>query len=393
VKLLLIFSLIVTTNVMASKARILALGEDVEDLYFVEDARSIFVNSSYIHNYVGRVTMEFGDDGYTAASGIFEDDENPKAIGGFIMNCQQYVCGLFVGEESNTLGAINVISTDIAETGGAALKVVDNTVDILIGKEADVKWAFNLGYGAYKEKDSNGKEAKVDDLGFRLGFMANNWEAYLNAGLMGSSEADEGVDLGGGAITAKQKFEGKYGAQFGGAYKFSGNRKAYLTVKTMAWDETSGSKKDEVSYFHYIAGYGKFYEMSKDSLVFARLTIDNLKVDFERGGASNGEFQNLLVPIVIGFEKEVNSWLTLRGSVSQYIYGVAKGKNLSTYLDPAGTGVLHQTVAESYHVWDSGASAYLEGEKTIANTTTVNAGASFHLGNLEIDGFIGTTDG
>ena len=40
-----------STAALASKARILALGEEVEDHYFIEDSRSIFTNASYVNNY------------------------------------------------------------------------------------------------------------------------------------------------------------------------------------------------------------------------------------------------------------------------------------------------------------------------------------------------------
>ncbi|MFA5583041.1 MAG: hypothetical protein WDA09_02410, partial [Bacteriovoracaceae bacterium] len=69
----------------------------------------------------------------------------------------------------------------------------------------------------------------------------------------------------------------------------------------------------------------------------------------------------MAVPVSIGFEHDATSWLTLRGSVAQNLWSDQETK----------TGGVKT-------------------ERTLASSTSVNAGATLKLGDFNVDGLIGT---
>ena len=69
-------------------------------------------------------------------------------------------------------------------------------------------------------------------------------------------------------------------------------------------------------------------------------------------------YKSSQVPLVAGLEYDAASWLTLRGSVSQTLWGTQEDKS---------------------------------NKKGFANSTLVNAGASLKFGEMTVDGVIGNS--
>jgi hypothetical protein len=68
------------------------------------------------------------------------------------------------------------------------------------------------------------------------------------------------------------------------------------------------------------------------------------------------EYKTSQLPVVVGLETEATSWLTLRGSVGAVVWGTEEDKS---------------------------------NERSIQNSTIVNAGATLKFGELSVDGVIG----
>ena len=375
-----------TTSVYASKARILALGDATEDNYFVEDSRRIFTNAAQIHNYKNQVFLEWGSN-----STALETDHSPKAMGGFLMESGNLVYGAYLGNESNISSSLRVIASNTAGNGGQVLPTADNQLDLFLGgKMGDIKWGADFIYSKTENEDSAKLKAEDNAMALKLGAMTDMWEGYVNLSLKSDSKVAAGYNPG-TAYTSAQEFDGKFGIQVGGSYKLSGDREVYATVKKFDWDQKLSGTNTEGGFTSYRAGFGKRFAVDTSSKAFVRAYYENIAVELETKGTAKAELKNSRVPLVIGYEAKANSWLTLRGSVSHNLIGTAEGKNLSSYLDTSGFGVAQKGVAANYHAWDG--TAYLDGKKTIANSTEVNAGASLNFGKLTIDGFIGTTTG
>src|SRR5690606_28970424 len=100
-------AVLATNTAEASKARLLALGENLETagaLYF-SDNRNIFQNAAYIHEYKDGIYLEWGAQGtefnsnYTVPgannnlANKMDTDTNPQAEGGFLKSHGKYVYG------------------------------------------------------------------------------------------------------------------------------------------------------------------------------------------------------------------------------------------------------------------------------------------------------------
>jgi len=377
----------IAPSVYASKARILALGDATEDNYFVEDSRRIFTNAAHAHTYKNQVFLEWGENG-SATSGTLDTDQAPKAMGGFLMESGNLVYGAYLGNESNISSSLRIIASDTAGNGGGVLPTADNQLDLFVaGKAGSLKWGADFIYTKADNTDSNKLKAEDSAMAIKTGVVSDRWEAFLNLSLKSESEVAAGYNS---SYTNKQKFEGKLGLQVGGIFKLGNGAEAFATVKKFDWDQTVTTTKSEGGLMTYRLGYGKKIKTGNGH-AFARAFYESINLELERSGTATAELKNTRLPIVLGYEAQANSWLTLRGSVTHNLMGSAEGKNLSTYLDNTATGALQKAAASNYHGHDG--TNYLDGKKTITNSTVVNAGASLNFGKLTVDGFVGTTAG
>src|SRR5690606_33819149 len=102
-------AVLATNTAEASKARLLALGENLEtagSLYF-SDNRNIFQNAAFIHEYKDGIYLEWGSQGNEFAPALntnlnnkLDSDTNPHAEGGFLKSHGKYTYGVYVGAES-----------------------------------------------------------------------------------------------------------------------------------------------------------------------------------------------------------------------------------------------------------------------------------------------------
>lgn len=369
-----------SSSVYATKARIEALGEEAGDNYLVEDQRRIFTNGAQIHNYVNSLTFEWGNQGSTLDT---DAESSPQAQGGFITNCGSLVCGIYLGDQSNTIRALRVVGTDLGSTTFQPLKANDNTTALFIGGGSNVKWGTFFSYSSNEDKPQAGGTASEEAMSLNIGAMTNKWEAYATIGL--GNEAEYSADYSG--VSAAQKFDGDLGLRVGGNYKLGSDREVYATMKKIDWTSTSGTTETEGGFMSYQAGYQKDFGNA-----FVRAFYESIEIEFTRSGVDAAELKRTKLPVVIGYEGQANSWLTLRGSITHNLMGKVEGKNISNFLNTtASTSNSHLAVAASYDATISNNTAYLEGEKTLANSTTVNAGATLTFGKLSIDGAIGTT--
>ncbi|WP_127716556.1 hypothetical protein [Halobacteriovorax sp. HLS] len=376
---------LVSTTALASKARILALGEEVEDNYFIEDNRSIFTNAAYINNYADTLTLEWGGTGATSG-GTLDQDADPKAMGGFLKKTGNFTYGLYLGNESNVSSFLRIL----ASPTGTYLSTADNQIDLFLGSEtaSGIKWGANFVY----TKDSNepataGAAAYSEDnaMAVRLGALADQWEGYVNLSLDSKSEKKN--------LTVPSKFDGKFGLQVGGSYKIS-DYKLYASYKTFSWDQTGGNQsagvKSEGKFNRLFVGAGKSHKINSTDTVSVRAYYDVLNVEMKYT-ADKSELSRTALPVIATYEANATSWLTLRGSVSYNLVGQSESKRLSkvvngTYSNGAAVvDTLKGLALASYN------GSMTDGKTTISNGTAVNAGASLLFGDLTIDGFIGTT--
>jgi len=323
---------VLATPAFASKARLQALGEDVNGSFYVNDNRNIFLNSAHVNNHKDLVTFEWGN---TAAA--TDATGTPRAEGGVFRAHNNMVWGLYLGSESNTSNGFR------AASGVAELE--ENNIDLFVGGDAGVKWGANVTYSKSADDEANA-DANQSAIRTRFGVIAGDIEGWANINVSNKAEGANG-----------NEFEGKLGYKVGAIYNMNDYR-IFADYQSFDGEAKPAAGGDfDLKSNQLQVGAGRVSKLNDKASLFTRAQVTMTKQDIEAGAAAT-DSKSTSVPVVIGLEYDAASWLVLRSSVSQAIWGT-------------------QEVNDN--------------KSGLAETTTVNAGATLKFGELSVDGVIGNS--
>ncbi len=385
---------VLSSSAYATKARLLALGDEVEDNYYTMDDRYIFTNASFINNFGDMVVYEHGSQGAASYSGVtwavtdtehttLDTDQNPKAMGGFLKKHGKFTYGAYLGNESNVSSLLRIIASDGNDSNGY-LATSDNQVDIFFGGQAGVNWGVDFIYASSDRKNSVNEKLEDSAMAVRLGVNKNNWDAYANISLNSESEN----------VATGNKFDGKLGVQVGGSMTFNQDLKVYGSYKMFDWEQTQNLTADngtfDGGFTRLDIGAGKEYTASNDTMVFVRAQVT--KIDIEIDTATKKELSTINLPIIVGFESKANEWLTLRGSVKQTVFGEADSQNLGGLVAgvAATAGDSDASGLKAAGIGAYGGNFGSNGKTSFSNTTTVNLGATMTWNKIAVDTLVGS---
>ena len=335
---------VLATPAFASKARLQALGEDQYGSFYINDNRNIFYNAAQVNNHKDLLTFEWGD-----TSNTTDSVTTPKAEGGFFKTAGNLVYGAQLGSESNT-------SNGFRAAAGAGAVDEENNIDLFVGGDAGMKWGANVTYSKSAD-DETSADANQSALRTRLGVIAGDIEGYANVSL--SNKADTGT----------QEFKGKLGYQLGAIYNLNEYR-VFADYRTNS-GEADGTTDGDLKASQIQVGAGRASKLNDKATLFTKAQIQMNKAENDNGVAFAAgcslassvvceDYSATFIPVVIGLEYDAASWLVLRTSVAQTIWGKQEDK---------------------------------DDKKGFAETTTVNAGAALKFGEMIVDGSIGGTTG
>jgi hypothetical protein len=354
---------ILATPAFASKARLLALGEDIYGSFYVNDNRNVFYNAAQVNNHKDYVTFEWGNT--TAAA---ETNASPKAEGGFFKTHGALVYGVQLGSES-------VSSAGFRGASGVTIQE-SNNIDLFVGGDAGVKWGANLTYSKTAKDESN-NDQKQEAMRSRFGVIAGDLEAFANVNL--SNKAESG--------TTTAEFKGKLGYQVGAVYNLN-DYKVFADYRTLK-GEASGLIDGDIKSSQLQVGAGRISKLNDKSTLFTKIQYQMVNAEnstttvvpgadltgafgdnWEVGATSIAcglstaifceEYKASFIPVTVGLEHEATSWLALRGSIVQTVWGSEEDAS---------------------------------NERSFAASTKVNAGASLKFGEMSVDGLIGSGAG
>lgn len=367
---------VLATPAFATKARLQALGEDSYGSAYINDNRNIWLNAAQINNHKDLVTYEFGGN-------VREDSaETARGEGGIYKTMGNMVYGVHFGGASNTANSLRTAAGLLSATGTATDPTLEgtgneeNNVDVFVGGDAGVKWGANLGYA--KTSDESSVDS-AESMRTRLGVIMGDTQVYANINLINNAKGSLLVDntLTGapGDLTGSSKFEGKLGYQVGAIHAWEGNT---LFVDWRSFDMESniqanaGTAKEDLSSKQGEVGIGRVERLNDKTNLFLKASYFMRKLENDHGKTGGllaagcalnfgfcDEYETQRVPVVIGLETEATSWLTLRASVSQVVWGTEEISN---------------------------------DESSVRASTAVNAGATLKFGELSVDGVIGNSD-
>lgn len=389
--------MLLSTAAFASKARLQALGEDKDGSYYVSDYRNIYVNPSELNSMGNKAVLEWGSTGTAFQGASLDLDSTPKAEGGVLYSLDSgYKLGVILGDETDVAALTRMLASNVYGTtvnGAQFMQTADNVLDVLVAGKAQVNWGANLLYSASKNDSSGGvgNATKHDQHAYaaRLGASAGAWNAHL---LMALGAKGNGPDL-----QYAPTYKGKFGARLGGGYDLSNENKLFGMYESYTWKQANSQDAERQGSFNKgFVGIGHTEKVTATSTFICKAQLELTTIKLDAVGAKvAAKIDRTAVPVTIGFEHSAFDWLVVRGSVVQNLWGTVKDAGLQEnfgdgpYSSPAyATGKVIRTLAySSYGSSLSGAG----GKKTLANSTKVNAGATFKLDKFEIDGLVGAT--
>jgi hypothetical protein len=293
----------IASPALASKARLGAM----QGALGLIDTQTIFYNSAYVNKLPQLATFEFGSSANTGA---------PKAEGGFLID-RGARWGAYLGHQS---GYQNAFRT----AGGQTFPLQDNPIDIFWGN-GDMGASISLS----NSEDAT-TSAKQTTLIARYGMIMGEHEFSVNVDLFGKAENTP--------ATTADKVASKLPMIEGNYLLRQGDMTYAATVAYGDADlEVSGAsntvKQTGVSLganHRPIEGiyYGALFNWAEFDVAGKKRTAYNL-------------------PFVLGLEKEVTTWMIVRGSVKQNVLlssikddiaAAKEKKNLNDTVVAFGTG-------------------------------------------------------
>jgi hypothetical protein len=362
-----------TTSAFASIARLEALGEDQYGSQYIDDQRNAFLNAATINDHFDYVTLEHGD-----TTEVLNEEGTPKAQGGIFRKSGDAVYGIYFGSDSNTAaqlraGLFSGLATSGAltatEAGVLSQQVQnENTLDLFYGKEASWKWGVKLSHAQAKNEQGVSTagvtvaEVKKSGTLLGLGAIKGMNEFYANIGLGNELELKEigGIVTAGGAAILNGNdfhFKGKIGYQLGYVRSLKNNAKAFLEYRAQDVDEKELDSFDETWKIQRIAlGWAKTSKLNDAFSAFYKVLYQT-ETQENRGFTDNSDdWKQDFLKATVGFETQALNWLTVRGSVSNNVFGSTTDTS---------------------------------GDKKTDEATEVRLGATLAFGDFAIDGLIG----
>ncbi len=350
-KLLVLIAAVVTaSSAMASKARLDALGGS----WHLSDVQYIFESPEDINSLGDQATFEWGQaTTRDAAAGGRFTLAKPHSEGGFVHTIGEHKIGFYLGRQSTTFNdTIGRAGDFIPGVDGKAWMFEENPFDVFYGsKFGDISYGAGFKYSKGERKSitktaTEGATAS-ESMGVVVGATNGSWDVDLVQGISASSSV--ATTDGGAKIKSKSNTKLVGGYSFGniyayGSYWMSGDEytdeKGAVAANVEGTDILIGMVNSMKR-----GGADFFYGLSYHSVARTNKT-SGTKLE-----------ETTQMPVLIGLEAEVVSWLVARASVTQNI-------------------LLGSTKAEG-------------GEAdSIADNTAVGAGFGLKFGKLAVDGVV-----
>jgi len=331
--LLTIAIIIASSTAFATRSRLNALGNPA---HLVEQA-TVYGNPSDIVGLSESLTLETGA---TSTSGTATSAE-----GMLIKSFGEAKVGIALGHKDVN---VNDLRTTLVPTTVTVTQ--QNPIELTYGtKMGDMSVAGTLVYSNYNNKKADEKE---NTMSVRAGAQTALWTASVDLGLANKW------------TSGTTEVKGKTNLVVGGGYNVSPELYVYGSYSMLGAKKSSGSTQDNDLDKNVIQA-GAVTSLKKDgNEFFYGASLVNTVVKDAKTSLSTDDTKTtaLTLPVIIGFEADAASWLTLRGSVTQ-------------------TVLINDTKEET---GSTTSSEFSPG----ANNTTFAAGAGLKFNKVTVDGSI-----
>lgn len=345
-----------STSAFATRARVTALGNSAH----LVDTTSVYTNSSYMFSIADSLTIESGvtANNFTkvgaAPNATNTSDVGLGSEGLLIRSMGDAKFALGLGHDDSTSFANRGLANVAAFNGGLTWNIKPQQNPLLLAygmKMGDMSVGAGLRYSNFDDKKNDEKESSM---ALNFGARSSAWDVALDLGL-----TDE-WKTGATNASPNDSYKGKTAISLNGGYYVT------ETLYVNAGFNTGGAKLEDNS-------------VEVGELVYTNITVgvtESIKKDgaeFFYGASllsasaeekkSTTKTTALKMPLIIGLEADANSWLTLRGSVTQTLLLVD-----STKTETAGVASVETSPG--------------------SNSTTLAAGAGLKFNKVTLDGSI-----
>lgn len=421
---------VLSSSAYATKARLGALGQGRDGSYYISDTRNVFYNASAIVDMNKYVVAELGENdnggpqgGTSQANTTIDRATAPNAEGGYFGAIGRVAYGVYLGfqdAEANGACRNNVfsgvaggaviadvpvlgcvgraapIAAGVAASGGANYLGQDNRVDLFVGGDQVLKWGLSYYWAQGNDDGVHGTYNAItqtyrtsDTNGARLGLAWNGFKYWLNVSFLDRAIIGSTVNAASATRQAEQQYNQKHNWNTGLSWNHK-NWTFYLTTEQKAAEvgAIDATTLLLVETFQrrqvHTLGVGYQKALSSKASLFSNLDVVVHNAGFNRkgepsvtvaaGSSYSESARGWALPLNVGFETEVFSWLTARAAVKQNLGALT---HYDRYATVGSTSATRNTTDRRLRPLGS---------------TEVNAGATLEFGKLKVDGLVGTTD-
>ena len=319
-----------STSAFATRARVTAL----QDAAHITDTATIYSKPAHIFAVGDSVTLESGNTNKTTAS------DDAEAL--LVRSMGDAKWALSLGHDDAK------IYEQRTNAGSPVLQ--QNPLEVTYGMKAgDMSWAATLGYSSFNDKTA---EVKDNTMGLKFGAATSTWDATIDLGLVNKTTS--------GTAAAEEEFKGKSNVSVKGGYWVASDLYVHGNIDMGGYEvSTGGVVGSEIKTTEYSVGAINTIKSEGNEFFYGASLAST---ESKESKAPETKITSLKLPLIMGIEANANSWLTLRGSVTQTVLiNNDKTSNSTT-----------TTVEKS------------PGD----NNTKFAAGAGLKLGKLSVDGSI-----
>lgn len=346
-----------STSAFATRARVTALGSSAHLI----DVENNYSNAAYLMGTPDSLTIESG----TTANNFTTGGAAPNATntsnialgseGLLIRSMGDAKFALGLGHDDSTVFANRGLANAVALNNaiGSTIKPQQNPLFLAYGmKMGDMSVGAGLRYSNFDDKKTDEKESSM---ALNFGARSAVWDIALDLGL-----TDEWKTGAAHATQPSDSYKAKSSISLSGGYNVT------ETMYVNAGFATGGAKLEDnaaavadIAYTNITVGVTE--SVKKDGAEFF-YGAGLLSASTEEK-TSNTKITAMKMPLIIGLEADANSWLTLRGSVTQTLLLVDSDKT-----ETAGVASVETSPG--------------------ANSTTLAAGAGLKFNKVSVDGSI-----
>ena len=321
-----------STSAFATRARVTALGNSPH----LTDVTYVYGNATWMMTLADSLTIESGataNNFTTAGAAPNATNTSNVALGSeglMIRSMGDAKFALGLGHDDSTTfsnrGLANAVALNAAI--GSTIKPQQNPLFLAYGmKMGDMSVGAGLRYSNFDDKKTDEKESSM---ALNFGARAGAWDVALDLGL-----TDEWKTGAAHLTQPNDSYKGKSAISLTGGYNVTETMYVNAGFASGGFKlEDNSAAAADVSYTNITVGVTE--SIKKDGAEFF-YGAGLLSASTEEK-TSDTKITAMKMPLIIGLEADANSWLTLRGSVTQTLLLVDSDKTATAGVASVDSG-------------------------------------------------------